>query len=101
MLRFGETKVAKEKLCSVKEARKIWYVDVNNIAISKLFETKSSSRYLIGCLDKFIRCLVLILPKMSVYVKTIKVNNGDKDENNKLISFHIYDDKLLVKCKTI
>ena len=38
---------------------------------------------------------------MSGYVKTFKVKDGDKDENNKLISFHIDDHKLLIKCKTI
>ena len=29
------------------------------------------------------------------YVKTFKVKYGDKDQNNKLISFHIVDEKLL------
>ena len=44
MLRFGEIKVAKEKLY---DAKKLCHVDVNNIAISKLNETKSNSKYLI------------------------------------------------------
>ena len=43
------------------------------------------------------RLLVLILPKMSGYVKTFKV----KDKNNKLVSFRINDEKLLEKYKTI
>ena len=34
-------------------------------------------------------------------VKTFKVKVGDKDKNNKLMSFCIDDDKLLVKYKTI
>ena len=34
-------------------------------------------------------------------VKTFKVKVGDKDKNNKLMSFYIDDDKLLVKYKTI
>ena len=34
-------------------------------------------------------------------VKTFKVKVGDKDKNNKLMSFRIDDDKLLVKYKTI
>ena len=38
---------------------------------------------------------------MSGYVKTFKVEDGDKDENNKLISFHIYEDKLLGKHQNI
>ena len=37
----------------------------------KLDETMSNSNYLIGCLDKAIGPLVLILPKMSGYVKEI------------------------------
>ena len=32
--------------------------------------------------------------KMSGYVKTFKVKDGDNDENNKL-SFHVDDEKLL------
>ena len=48
-----------------------------------------------GYLDKVTKPLVLILPKMSGYVKTLKVKDGDKDKNNKLMSFHI--DKLLEK----
>ena len=44
---------------------------------------------MIGYLDKVIRPLNLILPKMSGYVTTLKVKDGDKDKNNKLISFHI------------
>ena len=48
-------------------------------------------------LDKLIRPLVLVLPKMSGYVKAFKV----KDNSNKLMSFHIDDEKLLEKYKTI
>ena len=32
---------------------------------------------------------------MSGYVKTFKVIDGDKDKNNKLMSFRIGDEKLL------
>ena len=52
---------------------------------------------MIGYLDTVIRQLVVILPKMSGYVKTFK----NKDKNNKLISLHINDEKLLEKYKTI
>ena len=52
---------------------------------------------MIGYLDKTIRTLVLIMPKMSGYVKTFKV----KEENNKLMSFHIGDEKPLEKYKAI
>ena len=46
------------------------------IQLSRLVETKTNSKYLIEYLDKFIRLLMLILPKMSGYVKTFK----DKDD---------------------
>ena len=61
--------------------------------ISKLVKTKTNSKYLIGYLDKAIRPLVLIMPKMSGYVKTFKV----KEVDNKLMSFRIDDEKLLEK----
>ena len=50
---------------------------------------------MIGYSDKAIRPLILIMPKMSGYVKKFKVNDGDKNKNNKLISFCIDDEKLL------
>ena len=50
---------------------------------------------------KSIRPLALILPKTSKYVKTFKVKNWDKDKNNNLMLFHIDDQKLLEKYKTI
>ena len=56
---------------------------------------------MIGYLDKVIRPLVLILPKMSGYVKTFKVKDGDKDKINQLMSFCIDDEKLLEKYKAI
>ena len=44
-------------------------------------------------LDEVIRQLVLILPKMSGYVKTFKVKDGDKDKSNKLMknTFNEYE----------
>ena len=56
---------------------------------------------MVGNLDKVIRPLVLILPKMSEYVKTFKVKDWDKDKNNNLISFHRFDEKLLENYKTL
>ena len=50
---------------------------------------------MIGYSDKAIRPLILIMPKMSAYVKKFKVKDGDKNKNNKLISFCIDDEKLL------
>ena len=56
---------------------------------------------MIGYLDKAIRPLVLIMPKMSGYVQIFKVKDGNKDKNNKLMSFRTDDEKLLEKCKAI
>ena len=82
MLRFGKTKVAKKRILWGKKNRKLWDVDVDdNTDISKLIETKNNSKYLIEYLDEVIRPLVLILPKMSGYVKMFK------EKNSKLISF--------------
>ena len=53
---------------------------------------------MIGYLDKAKRSLVLIMPKMSKYIKTLKVEDGDKI--NKLMSFRI-DDKKYQKNKKI
>ena len=57
---------------------------------------------MIGYLNKVIRPLVLVLPKMSGYVKIFKSKDGDKDTNdNTFISFCIDDEKVLEKYKTI
>ena len=65
MLRCGETKVANEKFYAAKK-KKIFGILILIIVISKLIETKTSAKYLIGyLLDKVIRPLALILPKMS------------------------------------
>ena len=50
---------------------------------------------MIGYLDQVKRSFVLIMPKMSGYVKTFKVRDGDNDKSNKLVFFHIDDEKLL------
>ena len=54
---------------------KIQDVDVGNIFISKLIETWTNSKYLIGYLDDVMTPLVLSLPKMNGYVK----NFADQD----------------------
>ena len=97
MLRFGERKIAKEKFYASRKPITIWDVNVNNIVISKLARTKPNSKYLVGYLDKYIRPLVLIMPKMSGYVITFKV----EDKSNKLMSFHISDEKLLERYEAI
>ena len=95
MLRFGKRKVAKEKFYGQKIQ---WMF---GILISKLVETKTNSRYLIGYLDKLIKPLVLVLSKISGNVKIFKVKHGDKDKSNKFMFFRIDDEKLLEKYKTI
>ena len=50
MLRFGETKIVKEKFYAAKKPINIWDVNVDNIVISKLVKTKINSKYLIGYL---------------------------------------------------
>ena len=54
---------------------------------------------MIGHLDEVIRPLVLILPKMSGYVKTFKDKDENKYKNNKLMSLCIDDNELLEKYK--
>lgn len=79
--------------------KKIKFLDihVNNTVISKLVEERKTFWYL----DTVVRSLMLILPKMSKYVKTFKVKHWDNYKSNKLMYFCIDHDKLLVKCKTI
>ena len=101
MLRFGETIIAKETFYAAKKPISIWDVGIDNIVISKLIERKTNSKYLIGYLDKVIRLLVLIMPKMSRYVATFKVKDRDKDKSNKLMPFHIDHEKILQKYRTI
>ena len=98
MVRFGEKEIAKEKFYAAKKTIKTWDVNDENIVISKLIETKINFKYLTGInFDKTIRPLVLTIPKMSGYVKTFKVKEGD----NKLMSFHIDNKKLLQKYEAI
>ena len=77
-MRFGEKKIAEEKFFCCKNCIKIWDVNVDNIVISKLVETKANSKYLIGIkFDKSIRPLVLIMSKISGWFKTFEVEERD------------------------
>ena len=62
----------------------------------KLVETKNCSKDLIGHMDETIGPLVLIFPKM-----IFKDKDGDKNENDKLMSLLVDGDKLLEKQKSI
>ena len=81
-------KQQKKKVYTPKKVLVVWNV---NIDISKRIEIKTNVNYLIGYLDKVIKLLVLILPKISGYVKIFK------DKNNQSTSFRINDWKLLEK----
>ena len=82
-------------------------VNVGGIVISKLIKTKANSKYLIGYFNKSIKSLALIMPKVSGCLKafkrhkTFKVKDEDKDINEKLMSFHINNEKLLENCWAI
>ena len=79
MLRFGETKIAKERSYAAKKPINVWDVNIDNMVFSKLVKRKTYSKYLIGIkFDKAIRLLVLIMPKMSRYVKTSKIKKKIK-----------------------
>ena len=55
-------KNAEEKFYAAKKPITIQDVNVDNIVISKLLETKTNSKYLIGYLDKL---------KMEIKIKTV------------------------------
>ena len=67
------------------------------IIISKFVKTRSNLKYLIGYSDKAIIALVLIMTKISGYVKIKTL----KDKNNNLMSFRIDYEKLLEKYKVV
>ena len=54
----------------LQKTYKIW-----DVSVDKFVKTKNNSKYLIEYLDKDIRPLVLIMPKMTGYVKTFKVED--------------------------
>ena len=100
MVKFGKTKIANKKFYAAKKTIKIWDVNIDNTVISKLVKTKTNSKYLIGYLDKDIGPSVLIIPKMSRYVKTSKVEdkNNNKIEGLKNIELNglpVYDDRYI------
>ena len=75
MVRFREKEITKETFYAAKRPMKIWDVNVDNMVMSRLFKTKTNSKYLIGYLDKAIIPLVLIMPEMIGYVKTFKIKD--------------------------
>ena len=73
MLRFGETKVTKEKFHTAKKPIKTGDVNVDNIVNSKANKTKTNSKNLIGYSDKAIRPLVLIMSKWVNVLRHLKL----------------------------
>ena len=75
MYRFGETKVTRKNFYGPKKAISIWDVNVDDIVISKLVETKTNFKYLTGYLGKVIIPLVLtyvlMLRHLKLKIKTI------------------------------
>ena len=69
MLRFRETEAAKT-VYGAKKPINIWDVNVDNIVVSKLVETKANSKYLIEYLDSY--------KTPCEFVKIFKVKDGDK-----------------------
>ena len=63
MLRFGKTKIAKEKLYGAKKTINIWGVNANNIVASKLIKTKTNSKSLTGHLDETLKYVKTFIDK--------------------------------------
>ena len=70
---YLEREITKENFYAGKRPIKIWDVNVDNTVTSKLVKSTTNSKYFIAYLDKAIRALVLIIPKMSGYVNRFKV----------------------------
>ena len=96
MLRFAEAGTVKEKFYLAQKP-----TENGMLMLIKQLSQNQLNQKLIGYLDKAIRPLVLIMPKIYGYLKAFKVKDEDKDKNNKLMSFHMDEDKLLEKYKSI
>ena len=82
MLKFFETKIQKEKFYAVKKLGILMLI----IQLSqKLVKKQTNSNYLIGYLDKAIRSLVLIMLKMSGYVRHLKLKMEEKMKTIKFL----------------
>ena len=66
----------------------------------KLVETKNCFKDLIGHMDEAIGPLVLIFPKMNVYVEIFMDKDGDKHKNNNFMYLLVDGDKFLEKYKS-
>ena len=57
MGRFGEKEIGKEKFYAAKKPINSWDVNVDNIVISKLIDTKTNSKYLVGPLIRLYKTI--------------------------------------------
>ena len=78
MLRFGETKLTKEKLYTANMPTNMLDVSVDNIVENNNKKNnnnwkKANSKYLVGYLDKAIRPIVLIRPKSVDVLRHLKL----------------------------
>ena len=74
-LRIEETEIEKKQIIYAAKNQYTFGINIDNLVLSKLVQTKSNSEYLIGFLDKVTRPLVLIMAKMRGYDKTFKVED--------------------------
>ena len=74
-LRIEETEIEKRQIIYAAKNQYTFGINIDNLVLSKLVQTKSNSEYLIGFLDKVTRPLVLIMAKMRGYDKTFKVED--------------------------
>ena len=88
-MRFGKIKIFKKESYDSQTPRKSLDVNVDTIDIAMLTELKKTSNYLFGYLGNVIRPFDLILTRLNEYVKNFK------DNDTKLMSFCIYNNKLL------
>ena len=92
ILRVGKANVAKKEIYCVKKTTKIWDVYVDIDVIPKLIGNNWNTEVFVWIFRWSHKTIVLILPKMSGYVKTFKNKHGEKSKNrnNKLISLHMH-----------
>ena len=96
MLRFKEKIITKKKFYAAKTPIKHWDVNIYNVAISNLIETKFDSKSFIGYSDKAIMPLLLIRPKFDV-LRHLKLRMEIKIKTIKLMFFRTDDGKLIRK----
>ena len=87
MIKFSEIEVNKKGIYGAKKPLEINTADVNNTTVSELLQVKKVFKCLIGYLNKNVKTLYLVMPKMSDYVY-VKTFDDDK------LSFCIGNDEL-------